>query len=129
MKLTVSALILAGCALALPQTLRAQQWANPMTNCLSESYDPSNYNWLTYRNNCSEAVYVTVVARDGSSYSGSFGLRPGQKNGTGFTRSEVSRMGGMEAYACPYAYNPVDTSGDVINEPVSEFRCKRASDR
>jgi len=81
------------------------------------------YNWFAYSNNCTDVVTVSFVGRDGH-HSGSLDIRPGRKGNTGWSEREVDAMGGVEAYACPDHYIPVDASDRNITKPVTGFRCK-----
>lgn len=110
--------------LAMKYSARAQQYASPATQCIQESYDPNNYNWLTYKNNCNQSIHLTMVSGDGSNV-GAIDLGPGRHDGPGLTAREVRAIGGMEAYACPAHYAAVDADGDPVRTQVSEFRCKK----
>ena len=118
------------CALVilLPLTMKcsaeAQQYASPLTQCVQGYYDPSNYNWLTYRNTCNEAIHVTMVSGDGSNV-GAIDLGPGRHDGPGLTAKEVRAIGGMEAYACPAHYAAVDADGEPLRSQISAYRCKK----
>jgi hypothetical protein len=103
---------------------QAQQYATTQTACLREFYDSDSYNWFSYENTCDHAIYVLWVGyRPG--LNGSSEIRPGGKANTGWSASEIRAKGGIEAYACPTQYVPVDANGIFIRQPVSGFRCKR----
>jgi hypothetical protein len=105
--------------------LQAQAaYTSTATACISSFYDQKMYNWFAYSNNCTDVVTVTFVSRDGH-HSGSLDIRSGRSGNTGWSEREVDAMGGLEAYACPEHYVPVDANDRNITKPVAEFRCKR----
>jgi hypothetical protein len=105
---------------------KAQQYANTANQCVRSYYDSNNYNWLTYQNTCSQAIYVTLVSNSGTNVGG-LDLSPGQHNGPGLSVNEVRAVRGIEAYACPAGYVAVDTNDELITRrTVSSFRCKRS---
>src|SRR3982750_1886233 len=62
----------------------AQRHEIPALNsCIREFYDPGMYNYLTFKNNCTQSLTLVFVAKDGSGPSGSMDLRPGGKDSVG----------------------------------------------
>lgn len=116
----VVALVLT-CIFAYAQARAA--YAGNATACISSFYDKKTYNWLAYSNNCTVGVTVSVVGRDGH-HSGTLDIRPERNGNTGLSEKEVDTMGGVEAYACPEHYIPVDANDRNITKPVIGFRCK-----
>jgi hypothetical protein len=104
---------------------KAQQYASTANQCVRSYYDPKSYNWLTYENTCSQAIYVTLVSNSGTNVGG-LDLAPGQHNGPGLSSNEARAMNGIEAYACPAGYVAVDSNDErITNRAVSSYRCKR----
>jgi len=98
-------------------------YAATATNCISSFYDQKMYNWFAYSNNCTDVITVTFVGRNGH-HLGTLDIRPGRNGNTGYTEREIEAMGGVEAYACPEHYIPVDSNDRNITKPVNAFRCK-----
>jgi hypothetical protein len=110
--------------LSFRASLQAQPaYASTATNCISSFYDPKMYNWFAYSNNCTDVIKVSFVGRDGH-HAGTLDIRPGRSGNTGWSEKEVDAMGGVEAYACPEHYIPVDANDKNITKPVTAFRCK-----
>jgi hypothetical protein len=109
-----------------PGSPAPQQYAATLNQCVREYYDRNNYNWLSYENTCSQAIYVVIVSKSGTNI-GSFNLVPGQSGGPGLSFSEVTAKGGVEAYACPVNFVPVDSNDQRVNsQPVANYRCKKS---
>jgi hypothetical protein len=112
------------CILSFGCALHAQPpYAPTATSCLKPFYDPANYNWYAYSNNCTDKLHVTWVSRDGN-HSGTLDIRPERSANIGFDADEVSKMNGVEAYACPEHYYAVDAIDRNVTKPVAAFRCK-----
>jgi len=111
--------------LVMKYSAKAQQYASPATQCVQGYYDANNYNWLTYRNTCNEAVHVTMVSGDGSNV-GAIDLGPGRHDGPGLTAREVRAIGGMEAFPCPAHYTAVAADDSPLRRQVSAYRCKKS---
>jgi hypothetical protein len=108
------------------RSANAQQYASTANQCVRTYYDSSNYNWLTYENTCSQAIYVTLVSNSGTNVGG-LDLTPGRHDGPGLTAEEVRAIRGIEVYACPADYYAVDTADNRIStRAVSTYRCKRS---
>lgn len=94
--------------------------------CLRAYYDPDNYNWYTFQNNCGETLYVVVCPRQPVEACQSGELEPGEDNNTGTGREGVRRAAGWIAFACREGYLPVDASGTLIRSgPEQRYRCKK----
>ena len=105
---------------------KAQQYASTANQCVRAYYDSNNYNWLTYENTCSQAIYVTLVSNAGTNV-GALDLDPGGHGGPGLSANEVKAIRGVEVYACPSGYYAVDTSDNRIStRTVSTYRCKQS---
>lgn len=98
-----------------------------LNSCIREFYDPGMYNYLTFKNNCSQSLTLVFVAKDGSGASGSMDLRPGGKDSVGKLEGRTPKIGGFEFYVCQSGYVPVDTDGKVVTKPRTSFQCKAKS--
>jgi hypothetical protein len=85
-------------------------------------YDPKFYNWYAYPNNCTDRVYVTWVSLNGR-HGGSLEISHGKSGNIALSEREIEEMGGVDAYACPEHYIPVDANNRNITKPVTGFRC------
>jgi hypothetical protein len=104
----------------------AQQYAQPQENCVTDFYDPTMYNWLSYRNQCGGTVHVQFVSNRPSGISGSMDLPAGGHSSTGYSASEVNAAGGVRRYVCPTGYLAFDTSGNMImSTAVAQYVCKQ----
>ena len=127
-----SVLLFASCALLAvvnAQTAFAQRHEIPAFNsCIREFYDPEMYDYLTYKNNCSQSLTIVFVAKDGSGIGGSMDLRPGGKDSVGRSAGgRVPKIGDFQLYVCLLGYLPVDDKGKVVSKPGSNFECKAKS--
>lgn len=104
--------------------ITAQQTYVPTeTGCVQAFYDRDYYNWLSYRNTCSESMYVEWISRVPGLNGGSV-IRAGSKENTGWSAQEISAKGGMEVYVCPEHYLPVDPRGNPLTRQVTLYACK-----
>ena len=105
----------------------AIQYSTPLaTSCVRQFFDPNTYNWLSFENNCGQAIYVSYIPHHpgGWAIGGGMHLAPGNHNNTGLSGAEINQTGGFDLYVCPTDSVPVDLNGDVLNANVSEYRCK-----
>jgi len=103
----------------------AQRHEIPQLNsCIKEFYDPEMYNWLTYRNDCTQALTIVFIAKDGSGASGTMNLRPGGKDSIGTMKGVVPKVGGFDLYVCPLDQMPLDDDGNVVSRPEMKFHCQ-----
>src|SRR5438105_4853288 len=102
----------------------AQRHEIPQLNsCIKEFYDPEMYNYLTFKNTCSQSLTVVLVAKDGSGAGGTMELRPGGKDSVGRSQGKDPKPGSFELYVCRTGYIPVDDNNKVVSKPASSFRC------
>lgn len=100
-----------------------------LNSCIREFYDPGMYNYLTYKNNCTQSLSIVFVAKDGSGAGGTMDLRPGAKDSIGrLEGGRVPKVGGFQLYVCQLGYVPVDDNGQVVKKPRSNFRCQPKSE-
>jgi len=101
------------------------QYATPLnSSCISQFWDGTMYNWMSYQNNCGEPVHLMWYARTkGGGFSDD--IRAGGKSNTGFSHFEVNDMGGFTLFVCPKGYLPVDSSGLQVHDANASYRCKK----
>jgi hypothetical protein len=103
----------------------AQRHEIPQLNsCIKEFLDPEMYNYLTFKNTCSNALSLVFIAKDGSGAHGSMDLRPGAKDSVGKMQDIVPKVGTFELFVCEMGYIPVDETNQVVSKPGSSFRCQ-----
>jgi hypothetical protein len=108
-----------------PNTFAQSHQVHTLNNCISEFYDPGMYNYLTYKNNCSQSVTIVFVAKDGSGAGGTMDLRPGASDSVGtLADGVVPKVGGFQLYVCQAGYMPVDEKNKIVNKPQTIFRCQ-----
>ncbi len=95
-------------------------------NCIQHQfYDPSMYNWLAVENSCSQELLVEEVWQDGSGVPGTLDIPASGKSNTGYSQSDLAQHKGLEFYACPAEYAPVEPDGKtLVHSPVKGFICK-----
>jgi len=107
-----------------PRTAHAQQqYVNPTPGCVQGFYDPAFYNWLSYRNTCAEDLSVVWISHS-PGLNGAADISAGGKTNTGWSAREIQNAGGVEVYACPAHYNPVDANGNYLTRPPAQYGCK-----
>lgn len=110
-----------------PSALAQGHETPTLTTCIREFYDPGMYNYLTFKNNCSQSLTVVFVAKDGSGTSGSMDLRPGAQDSVGKLGGKVPKIGAFQLYVCPSGSLPVDSEGKAITKPGTTSQCKAKS--
>ncbi|MDQ6700638.1 MAG: hypothetical protein M3Z36_10690 [Acidobacteriota bacterium] len=104
----------------------AQRHEIPQLNsCIKEFNDPEMYNYLTFKNTCSQSLTVVLVAKDGSGGGGTMELRPGGKDSVGRSQGKDPNPGSFELYVCRTGYIPVDNNNRVVSKPTSSFHCRQ----
>jgi hypothetical protein len=96
------------------------------TSCVRQFFDPNTYNWLSFENNCGQAIYINYIPHrpGGWAMGGGMQLAPGNHNNTGLSSAEIDQTGGYDLYVCPTDSVPVDLSGNAFNVNVPQYRCK-----
>ena len=105
----------------------AIQYSTPLaTSCVRQFFDPNTYNWLSFENNCGQAIYINYIPHrpGGWAMGGGMHLAPGNHNNTGLSSAEINQTGGFDLYVCPTNAVPVDLSGNAFNTNVAQYRCK-----
>jgi hypothetical protein len=96
--------------------------------CVSEFWDPKYYNWLSFQNNCGQAVYLSWIAKNPSDTFGasSANLAPGQSTNSGWSQSEVAQKQNFALFVCPAGSFPVDgNTHQAIRSPDESFVCHK----
>jgi hypothetical protein len=105
----------------------AIQYSTPLaTSCVRQFYDPTAYNWLSFENNCGQAIYINYIPHHPGGWAMGAGmhLAPGNHNNTGLSNAEINQTGGFDLYVCPTDSVPVDLSGNAFTMNVAQYRCK-----
>jgi hypothetical protein len=105
----------------------AIQYLTPLAaSCVRQFWDPRQYNWLSFENDCGQAIYVTYIPHrpGGWAMGGAMHLAPGNYRNTGLSSDDNNNSGGFDLYVCPTDSVPVDLSGNVFNVNVAQYRCK-----
>lgn len=106
----------------------AQRHEIPAFNsCIREFYDPGMYDYLTFKNKCSQSLTIVFVAKDGSGASGTMDLRPGGQDSVGKLKGRVPKIGDFQLYVCRSGDMPVDDTGKVVSRPRTSFQCRPKS--
>jgi hypothetical protein len=82
--------------------------AQSLSACAATFYDPTFYNWLSFRNTCSQGIFVTFKTRDAIG-SGDIDIGPGKVVNTGLSQKEINNAGGIIWAVCKL--------GEVAYEP------------
>jgi len=97
-------------------------------NCVGEFWDPKYYNWLSFQNNCGQAIYLTWIAKNPSDSFGASGanLAVSESTNSGWNQSEVAQKQNFALFICPTGYLPVDVNtGQQVRDPNAHYKCKR----
>jgi hypothetical protein len=82
-----------------------------LNGCVQQFYDPSFYNWLSFRNTCSQAIHVSYCRKNAPSNCYAKDVAPGGSSSTGFSQSEVNAFGGFSLAVCSSDRKAWTTSG------------------
>ena len=96
------------------------------TSCVRQYWDSQVYNWLSFENDCGQAIYLTFIFAHpvGWAMTGSMNLAPGAHSNTGRSNSDINQAGGYDLYVCPANSIPVDLNGNTFTANVPQFLCK-----
>jgi hypothetical protein len=96
------------------------------SSCIRQFWDPQAYNWLSFEDDCGQAVYLEFIFRHtgGWAMTGAVNLQPGAHANTGRSNNDINQAGGFDLYVCPAKSVPVDLNGNVLSAQVSQYRCK-----
>jgi len=98
-------------------------WRRYRLPVISQFWDPKFYNWLSFQNNCGQAIQLTYA---GGISGATDDLGPGQATNTGWSKSELAQKGVFNLYVCPAGYIPVDAATDkYVSRPNQTYRCKQ----
>ena len=107
------------------------QCVSPLaSNCIAQFWDPKNFGWLSFQNNCGQTVVLQWISLNGTGTWGGAGgaatLKPGGIVNTGQSRSEVNAAGGgYSLYVCPPGFSAVDAGGRGVRGPGLSYTCKK----
>ncbi|HLZ14201.1 MAG TPA: hypothetical protein VKP58_16590 [Candidatus Acidoferrum sp.] len=101
----------------------------PITqNCIREFWDPQHYNWLSFENDCGQAIHLTFIAKSPNDHFGAAAtdLAAGQATNTGWSKADVDAKGNFAMFICPAGSVAVDASTDqAITSPNANYHCKK----
>lgn len=100
----------------------------PEQGCISQFWDPKYYNWLSFQNNCGQAINLTWIAKSPSDTFGtsSANLASGQSTNSGWSQSEVAQKQNFAFFICSPGSFPVDSSTHQgIRSPNETFVCQK----
>jgi hypothetical protein len=124
----VGTVLLAGVALfafvLVPSAPSLATTDNIHPACFGTSYDPNNFNWLSYQNQCgSYPITITTCTPRGG--CGTIENLPNGKTGsTGESKTEIDDQGGYKTFACRGGYHAVATDGvSAVRFTTSAYRC------
>jgi hypothetical protein len=102
-------------------------YANPLpSSCVSTFWDPKYYNWLSFQNNCGQAIYLSYIFNSGQYGFSAMNLAVGASGNSGQSQDEVKAQGGYKLAVCPAGFAPVDPStGNALSQPNQNFSCKK----
>jgi hypothetical protein len=101
----------------------------PITQgCVREFWNPKFYDWLSFENDCGQAINLTWIAKSPSDRFGAANanIAPGQSTNTGWSQTEVATKGGFALFICPAGSVAVDGNTDqMVNSPNATYSCKK----
>jgi hypothetical protein len=101
----------------------------PITqSCIREFWDPKYYNWLSFENDCGQAINLTWIARNLNDHFGpsTADIPAGHSANTGWTQAEVTTKGDFALFACPAGSMAVDANtNQSISNPNATYHCKK----
>jgi hypothetical protein len=101
----------------------------PITqSCIREFWDPKYYNWLSFENDCGQAINLTWIARNLNDHFGlsNGDIAAGHSANTGWTQAEVATKGDFALFACPAGSMAVDANtNQAISSPNATYHCKK----
>jgi hypothetical protein len=101
----------------------------PITqSCVREFWDPKYYNWLSFENDCGQAINLTWIAKSPNDHFGASNgdIAPGRSANTGWSKAEVTAKGNFALFACPVGSIAVDANTDqAISNPNAACHCKK----
>jgi hypothetical protein len=94
-----------------------------------EFWDPKFYNWLSFENDCGQAISLTWIAKNPSDHFGGASnnnIAPGQSTNTGWSQTEVAAKGDFALFICPAGSVAVDgNTHQAISSPNATYSCKK----
>jgi hypothetical protein len=99
-------------------------------SCVREFWNPKFYNWLSFENDCGQAINLTWIAKSPSDHFGAANanIAPGQSTNTGWSQTEVAAKGGFTLFICPAGSVAVDgNTRQMVSSPNATYSCKKQS--
>jgi hypothetical protein len=101
----------------------------PITqSCIRPFWDPKYYNWLSFENDCGQAVNLTWIAKSPNDHFGpsNGNIAAGQSANTGWSKDEVAAKGNFALFVCPAGSVAVDgTTRQMVSNPNATYSCKK----
>ncbi len=101
----------------------------PITQgCIREFWDTKHYNWLSFENDCGQAVNLTWIAKNPNDHFGASNadIAAGQSTNTGWSQTEVATKGDFALFICPAGSVAVDgNTRQMVNNPNATYSCKK----
>jgi hypothetical protein len=97
-------------------------------SCVREFWDPKFYNWLSFENDCGQAINLTWIAKSPSDHFGAANanIASGQSTNTGWSQTEVAAKGDFALFICPAGSVAVDgNTHQMVSSPNATYGCKK----
>jgi len=99
-------------------------------SCVNSFWDSKYYGWLSFQNNCGQAIHLGYISQNGTgAFGGSGGsatIEPGASVNTGQSQAEVQAAGGgFILFVCPAGYVATAANGGNLSATNTSFRCKK----
>jgi hypothetical protein len=97
-------------------------------SCVREFWDPKFYNWLSFANDCGQAINLTWIAKNLNDHFGGANaiIAAGQSTNTGWSQTEVAAKGGFTLFICPAGSVAVDgNTHQMVSSPNATYSCKK----
>jgi hypothetical protein len=92
--------------------------------CVKTYYDPNEYKWFAFADDCGIPIYVVFHSINGS-IGGAMDLAPGRHTTIGWGADYVESQGGIRYAVCPKSYVPVELTTDhFLSRAEHPYRCK-----
>lgn len=97
-------------------------------NCIRSFWDPKYYNWLSFENDCGQAINLTWIAKSPNDHFGASNgdIAAGRSANTGWSKDEVNAKGNFALFVCPAGSVAVDgTTRQMVSNPNATYSCKK----
>lgn len=96
-----------------------------LSSCVTTFYNPKQYNWFAFHNQCDQAVNVWFQRSDEKT-SNFLEIRSGGIGNTGLSRAEMAKAeqhGEFKWVVCPEGYLPKGPSGKYLRYEDPTYKC------